>query len=321
MKIGKQLLRLLLALPGVFPGVRLAGAEILDADSRGHGVLIALDGEPGLLTCAHVIVSDSPRVLETPVRGTPEEAGLRPGSGPVRFLPRRDLAFLPLAPENGEPATTAAPVLNQPIHGLGRTGRVLELGATEFRTDLEFKPGDSGRGLYDATGKLVGLCRYRLEPEREGEPVRFYALRVDQLRANDFVELPPELPPDTAILRELNQRLAGPSNRDAFFLLTTPTFDTSPEQQSKLQAARRAWCRMAAVCRFAPDPRWRCLRSFTAPGREFDAVAAELESRYGKPLFQIPAETGNDFRALLFRRAFLTLLPSGELWASEYAER
>lgn len=302
-------MRLLAALFAGSTVFSLAALEVKDSGVSGHGVFIRLGAETGVLACGHEITTESPRIVE-------ESIALPPAS-PPRFLPNRDLVFLPLNLET-EPAVPAAPLVGEEITDGRATGKILDVREQDLIVDLPFRPGDSGRPLFNRRGEVVGICRaLHAPPPGEGK-VAYQALRIDRLNPADFIAVPSDVPLDTAIYHEMRKLNAGKYTAEAFFYMVCRTFPTSGEQRELLDAERRTWCRNLALHRISPDPRWRLLRASTFPADRFDDLAADLEKRYGKAVYRAEPRAGSDYRALLFQRAFLSIVPGGNLYCAEY---
>lgn len=288
----------------------VAALELRDGDARGGGEPFRLGNTQGVLTCAHLLQGGDVRIGLGP-------DDWRTSDTAFRLRAHRDLMFLPLetAPE---PVPSAAPHPGETVRTAAGNGTVTRLDTHEFELTAPFGPGDSGRGVWNAAGELVGLCAV-LETDAKGKIVKRIALRTDGLQPGDFTELPAELPTDGMTAAELRRRISAGSNRDGWTLLAGPVYPTSARQAAGLLRERRAFCRMLAALGIPPDSRWKAAGPpLVFPGDRFDELAAAEERRLGPPHFRADARPGNDYRCRLWRGAFLTLLPDGRSRLSRF---
>ena len=145
-------------------------------EGHGSGTIISNDGL--ILTAGHVgersgldceVTLADGRKLEAVTLGqifmTQVHRGIDFDIGLVRLLdPPDDLTVAPIAPfgsvERGEWVVAAGWVANVPESGQRapvRIGRIQERMGPRFRLDAPFNGGDSGGGLFDLDGQLVGV--------------------------------------------------------------------------------------------------------------------------------------------------------------------
>ncbi len=200
--------------PGIVPNVLVIG----DSDRRGSGFLCELWGVPVLITNAHVYA----QMQDTLIQDS------RQNNYQVRaaLVSRtRDIALLEVdLPKNAKPLKLDYDVghrrLDSPLWAFGDSsgtkvvvelyGKLLGIGPDDIEISAGIVPGNSGGPVVGDDGRIIGMSSYLLynrssgsrdpfagtrfgSPDSTDDNIRRFALRIDNLRMDDFEIFDPEL--------------------------------------------------------------------------------------------------------------------------------